>query len=322
MTVFLVDLSHYDGAVSQTEIASWLPLGVVGVTHKIGEGLANDDPLDGTVLARARAVGMPVLGGYFIPHQGVDPVAEARRCVALADRDEGWWRTFPYWFWQIDAERWSGTDRVTKAEIKAFSDALVRVSGVSRMRVCYASRGQYGDTLAGLGLPLWNAHYGANHALPFRAAYAGWGGDHGPGWIGYSGVPADRIAFCQFGSATTVGRTTTTDCSAYRGTLEQLKALIRPDLKGTDMSITPDEIKAIATASAAAVHNQILGHGPTTIGQALAAIGGLQTSVVNLGKLVAAFGTGMVSGSPDAAALAAALRAAADRLAPPSGSTG
>jgi len=265
VTCFVVDLSHYDGAVTEAEMRTWITLGVVGVTHKIGEGLANDDPLDGTVLARARAAGMPVLGGYFIPHQGVDPVAEAKRCIQLADRDEPWWREFPYWFWQIDAERWSPTDRPTPAEIKAFSDALVRESGLARMRVCYASAGQYADDLAGLGLPLWNARYGANPAQPFRAAYTTAGGDAGTGWHTYSGRTP---VLWQFGSRTTVGTTTTTDCSAFRGTPAQLMKLIRPDLVvggqvigGTGVSLT--------SADQAAVWHNIIDLKPDGSGQPL-----------------------------------------------------
>jgi GH25 family lysozyme M1 (1,4-beta-N-acetylmuramidase) len=224
MTVFVIDLSHYDGSITQAELRSWLDLGVIAVTHKIGEGLANDDPLDGPVLTRARAAGIPVLGGYFIPHQGINPVAEARRCVALADRDEPWWRTFPYWFWQCDAERWSGNDRVTRAEIRAFCDELVRLTG--RRVIVYASRGQYGDDLVGLPYALWNANYGANPGGSMARAYALRGGDSGPGWAAYSG---QTPVLWQFGSASTVGHSTTTDASAWRGTLAQFQAFIGGD---------------------------------------------------------------------------------------------
>jgi GH25 family lysozyme M1 (1,4-beta-N-acetylmuramidase) len=231
MTLYGWDCSHYDGSLSSATLARARVEGIVFLTHKVGEGLANDDPLDATVLAAAREVGIEFLGGYYVIHQGIDPVKEADRCIALADQDEPWWRTYPGWFWQCDAERWSLTDRATLSEIRAFCDRLT--TRTSRLVVCYASRGQYGDDLTGLDYPLWNAAYPTSIAGPFETLYPSDGSRH---WAPYSG---QTPVFWQYTSSATIAGVTTCDANAYRGTLSDLRTLIEGG--GQDMAFGPAE---------------------------------------------------------------------------------
>src|SRR5262249_27971909 len=94
----------------------------------------------------------------------------------------------------------------------------------SRRRVVvYASHGQYGDRLRGLGHPLWNANYPTSRQAGFKDLYPG---DSYPGWTAYSG---QTPPLCQYtSSATTPGRTTC-DANAFRGTITQLLTLIGGD---------------------------------------------------------------------------------------------
>jgi hypothetical protein len=107
----------------------------------------------------------------------------------------------------------------------------------------YASAGMYGDRLAGLGHPLWNAHYGTNPVGGFEAVYPG---DSSPGWAPYSG---QTPALLQYGSNTTIAGLTTCDADAYRGTVDQLLTLINggtpPPDQGVDMALTDADVDTI-----------------------------------------------------------------------------
>jgi hypothetical protein len=130
-----------------------------------------------------------------------------------------WWRDFPGWFWQADCENW-GSDFPSPATCKAFCDLLAARTG--RQVICYASHGQYGDTLRGLGHPLWNANYPSTAAGDFRSLYPG---DNGPGWAPYSG---QTPVIWQYTDNATIGRQPGCDANAFRGTLDQLRAVLAP----------------------------------------------------------------------------------------------
>jgi hypothetical protein len=235
MTQFLWDTSHYDGPLSRATLALAHAQGIVALTHKVGEGTGGDDPLDGSVLGNARDAGIPLLGGYHVVRS--DPVGpQVDDLLALADRDEPWWRTFPGWFWQVDLERWP-TDQVPATTGIAFGRELRQRTG--SVVAMYASRSQYGDQLSAWDGPLWNAHY-VSGAGDFRALYPGdaWrptmvGGSRG-GWAAYSGREPD---FLQYSSSATIAGVTTCDISAYRGTLAELTALLTG---GPDMPLRDD----------------------------------------------------------------------------------
>jgi GH25 family lysozyme M1 (1,4-beta-N-acetylmuramidase) len=230
MTIFGTDLSHYDGALNRAFFVRAAAEGIAFVTHKLGEGLGGEDVTQGTALAAARDAGIQILGGYWFLHGNLDPAAEARACVARADADEPWWRDFPGWVWQADAET-SSTGLPTRAHVKAFADELASATG--RVVLVYASHGMYGDSLTGLGHRLWNANYPTGRQAPFRDLYPG---DSYAGWDPYSG---QTPVIAQYSSAATIAGHTTCDVNAYRGTVEDLLTLI-----GADMAAVPtaDEI--------------------------------------------------------------------------------
>jgi hypothetical protein len=224
MTIFGWDTSHYDGDLTRAILTRAKAEGIEFWTHKLGEGLDNTDPKAAAAFAAGQGV-FEVIGGYYFIHHGQDMHAQAARCIAVADQVAPWWRDFNGWFWQTDAETESPYGLPTPSEVKTFADTLAAATG--RTVMVYASAGQYGDRLAGLGHPLWNAHYGTNPAGGFKAIYPG---DDSAGWHAYSG---QTPALLQYGSKATIAGLTTCDANAYRGSLDELLALI-----GGDMPLT------------------------------------------------------------------------------------
>ena len=228
MPLYGWDSSHFDGDLTRTILQRAKDEGIAFWTHKIGEGLDNTDPRAAAAFAAAHAVGFKVVGGYYFIHHGQDMVAQARRCVALADQQAPWWRDFPGWFWQTDAENEQGFGLPTPAEVKQFSDTLADLTG--RTVIVYASAGQYGDRLAGLGHKLWNANYGSDPVGGFKALYPG---DGYRGWRPYSG---QTPVLLQYSSKATIAGLATCDANAYRGTLDDLLEEIMATVDITDAS--------------------------------------------------------------------------------------
>jgi len=169
---------------------------------------------------------MDLLGGYHVVRSG--PVApQVDALLGLANRDEPWWPAFPGWVWQADLERWS-YDNVPASTGIAFAKLLRERT--QRQVFLYASHSQYGDQLAAWDGPLWNADYASRPVGGAAAMYPGdnWQPQH-KGWVGgwapYSG---QTPAILQYTSSATIAGLTTCDANAYRGTREQLLALIRP----------------------------------------------------------------------------------------------
>lgn len=229
MTEYVWDLSHYDGAISRATLAAARAEGIAAIVHKIGEGAdpGLDDRFDNTVLGAARDEGFPLLGGYQVVRSG-PAAAQVDELLALADRDERWWRTFPGWFWMVDLERWP-YDPVPAATGISVAQLLRQRTG--RQVLLYASRGQYGDTLTGWDGPLWNACY-VTGSGPFTALYPG--DSWAPGWAPYSG---QTPALVQFSSSATIAGLTRRDVSAFRGSLTQLTTTLTgsPTRGDTDM---------------------------------------------------------------------------------------
>jgi len=230
MTTYGWDASHYDGVLTLVDLQRAHSEGIEFFTHKLGEGLGGEDTTQGTALAAARDAGIKIIGGYWFCHGEDDPVAEATKFVAMADKDEPWWRTFEGWFWQTDAETETGHTKPSKSWIQKFSDELDRLT--KRVIVTYASHGQYGDSLTGLTYPLWNANYPSSAQKPFKELYPG---DSYPGWSEYSGqVPV----FCQYASSATIAGKTTCDANAFRGTFADLEKFIIGSSGGGDIPVS------------------------------------------------------------------------------------
>lgn len=241
MTIFGWDSSHYDGVLTAAILRQANAEGIVFWTHKLGEGLATTDPYAAEAFGNANGL-FQVIGGYYFIHHGQDMAAQAHRCVALADELAPYWRTFDGWFFQTDAETEQPYGLPTPAEVKTFSDTLAKLSG--KTVIVYASAGMYGNRLAGLGHPLWNAHYGSNPHLPFEDAYPG---DDSAGWNEYSGqIPV----LLQYGSNTTIGGLTTCDANAFRGAIDDLLTLI-----GADMSLTQADATVVISSDNTGITN-------------------------------------------------------------------
>jgi GH25 family lysozyme M1 (1,4-beta-N-acetylmuramidase) len=234
-TVYGWDASHYDGTLTKTVLERAKSEGINFFTHKLGEGLGNVDPTQATALSAARSAGITLLGGYWFIHDTDGAVASAKKCIATADAHEPWWRTFPGWFWQTDAEV-SSTGLPSPSYVKAFSNYLADETG--KRVIVYASRGMYGNSLDGLHHLLWNADYGSNPHGNFKTIYPG---NNSRGWRPYSGQTPTLL---QYGSNATIAGRTTCDANAFRGTLDELTEII----EGDDMPLSTTDINRIVEA--------------------------------------------------------------------------
>lgn len=227
MTIFGWDMSHYDAPDIGTAVAD----GFVFLTHKAG-GDVGDTEL-GAWWGNVK--GLPqdrvLLGAYWVLYPG-NPASRADAFLTRLDAVCPGWRDRDAFLLQVDCEKWGGDPSTMpgRSDIQAFCDRLHARTGL--VPVVYASAGQYGDTLAGLTYPLWNARYPLNYRAGYASAlYAAAGGDNGSGWAAYSG---QTPAIWQFTSSATIAGQTTSDANAHRGTLADLKTLVT----GDDMALT------------------------------------------------------------------------------------
>ena len=225
MTLFIWDASDFDWARGPMDLAAAKADGITGFTHKATEGTSIKHTHTGEALNRARAAGMEFIGAYHVV-RSVSTSAQVNYFLSYLDQVAPWWRTFPGFFLQVDLELWP-YDQVSAATGKAFASQLVAAQ--PKRVITYASRGQYGNSLAGIVTPLWNAAYGNDPAVHYPLAYPG---DGSSNWAPYSGWTP---VFWQYGSQLRIGSQPTCDCSAFRGSLDDLRTLI----EGEDMALTP-----------------------------------------------------------------------------------
>lgn len=220
MTTFGWDQSHYDAPMTVRD-------GIDFVTHKCAEGHHfYKDSEYRTALNSARALGVPVLGAYYVNHPGTI-ADQVDWFVSIVNDETPWWRDVP-WMWQIDAEKFPYMDRApTIAEVNAFGDLLAARTGSPASAIfAYAPTWLYGAGIKNLKYPVWSSNYGTNPTTGYRSAYPG---DNSSRWIPKtsSGTPIGVTpVVLQYGSNTTIGNQTTCDANAYRGTVAQLIASI------------------------------------------------------------------------------------------------
>jgi hypothetical protein len=240
MTIFGWDMSHFDNPGVGTAAAE----GISFITHKAG-GDAPDAEVSawwsGVKGLRPRVL----LGAYWVLYPG----APASRADAFLDRLDATcpgWRDGPFLL-QVDCEKWGGNGGTVppKADIRAFCDRLV--AKMPKLRpVVYAPKWVYGDTLIGLGYPLWASSY-VTGSGSFKSLYPG---DGSSKWAAFSG---QTPAILQYTSSAAIGGQGTSDANAFRGTLADLTALIAPGwatAPASEDDVTPDDVKAIATETA------------------------------------------------------------------------
>ena len=242
MTIFGWDQSHYDAPTLGTALAE----GIVFITHKVGGDKYDPELASWWSGVRRLDPEKYLLGTYWIPRPDLEsnPERAADTWIGILDEDCPGWRDREH-ILQMDAERWNGDDRTkpNRQYLQRLGNRL-RELMPKLMPVCYASRGQYKDELAGLTFPLWNAAYPYEVSEGFKSAYQRAGGDNARHWAMYSGqIPA----LWQYTSHAVIGGQTTSDANAYRGTLTGLKALVAPGWS-SDMDLTPQNLQDIQKA--------------------------------------------------------------------------
>jgi hypothetical protein len=268
MTVFGRDASNFDGTISYSGLAFF--------THKATEGTSVVHDKYGARLNAARAAKVPVLGAYHVLRSGPSLSAQLKYWVAYLDAHTPWWRTYPHWIMQIDAEKWP-YDQVSATTVKNFA-ALVAKSGLPGLKVTYASRGQYGDTLRGISTPLWNANYNGGPGYPGDSWTQGWAAYSGqtPIFLQYTDSPYDR--------------------DAYRGTLTQLLQLTSggntmtslDDLRKYPDGVTRPNFLALQEAASTVLFGTTVGGGETYLSRQLAAVqAGLAASATREAAMMA-----------------------------------
>jgi hypothetical protein len=150
--------------------------------------------------------------------------------LAVVGEVAPWWRDGPF-LWQLDCENFGYNGGApSKGTISAACDYLHAKTGMAPF--VYAPRWEYGDSMTGLGYPLWASNYGINAPGLFVDLYPG---DDSDRWAAYSG---QTPAVLQYGSRAMIGTQSTCDANAFRGSLADLVALTggRPMETGdTDM---------------------------------------------------------------------------------------
>jgi outer membrane murein-binding lipoprotein Lpp len=177
-----------------------------------------------------------LLGAYWVLYPG-NPTARADAFLARLDAACPGWRDRPF-ILQADCEKWNGNGSTVpaRAEIQAFCDRLQ--NRVPKLKpIVYAPRWVYGDSLASLGFPLWASSY-VTGSGGFKALYPG---DSSSKWGAYSG---QTPAILQYTSSATIGGQTTCDANAFRGTFDDLMALVAPGWSD-NMPTAEDIAKAV-----------------------------------------------------------------------------
>jgi hypothetical protein len=235
MTIFGLDFSHYDAVPSGSRVVSE---GFKFMTHKAG-GDSNDAELGAWWSALKPYRDQVLLGAYWVLYPG-SASSRADAFIARLDDQCPGWRDGPF-ILQLDCEKWNGDSSTvpSKADIKACCDRLV-----ARMPklwpVVYAPKWVYGDSLTGLAYPLWASAY----VTGIGTASGLYPGDGSSRWDAYSGkVPA----ILQFTSSATALGQSTCDANAFRGTLDQMTALLAPGW-AEDMDLTDQNLTDIANA--------------------------------------------------------------------------
>lgn len=306
MTILGWDMSHYDAP----GIGAAVSEGYRFITHKAG-GDAIDQELDDW-WAGVRHLGPDVvLGAYWVQYPG-NPIGRADQFLNRLDDVCPGWRDRDSFILQVDCEKWGGNASTVpdRGDIKAFCDRLVARTGGVYQPIVYAPKWVYGDSLQGLGYPLWASSY-VNGSGSGAALYAKAGGDNSSRWNAYSGrIPA----ILQFTSSATIAGQTTCDANAFRGTLDQLKALVAPG-KDHDMALDGKDANTIWAADVIpnprqrgdATTNKTTS-GYFALGDVWARVYDLRDAVANLGKtLLTAINAVAAKDSVDEVALAKAL---------------
>jgi hypothetical protein len=216
MTIFGSDVSHFDSP----DTRKMLSQGIVFQTHKAG-GDADDAELHNWWNLVKTFRSTVLLGAYWVLYPGT-PAARADRFLARLDDQCPGWRDGPF-ILQVDCEKWhNDTSTVPPvSDINAFCDRLA-AKCPKLNPIVYAPDWVYGNKVAALRYPIWASSYVNGTGTP-TFLYPGDDSEH---WHAYGGKEPSIL---QFSSSATMGGQTTCDANAFRGTLNELAALLAPD---------------------------------------------------------------------------------------------
>lgn len=205
MVQFLLDISRWQG--SNPDIARAKADGIVGVIAKATQGSGWVDPMFRTNLDRCRRAGL-LFAAYHYQEAGVSASAQVANIRRTVPKDVP---VIP------DVENGSGGVDLTREIVR-----LLRAEGYT-VPLSYIPRWYWqqlgSPSLAGLP-PLWSSRYPDNVVNDYRTEFS-----QVPArfWDGYGGLP---VALLQFTSSARVAGYSPLDCNAFRGTLQDLKALL------------------------------------------------------------------------------------------------
>lgn len=226
MIQFLWDASAWDWGRGSMDLISAKSAGIVGFSHRATTGTTYKDPNLSKGIAKAMAAGIEIFGAYMVPrtkgNNGNGSIySQVDYFLQYLDDSVHWWRSYPYFFIQVDTEKWrdAAGKVVDDVAIEDGRLACYLLDRYTKKRIIhYAPRWAYSDTIP-TTYPLWNSHY-VGGSGDYKKLYPG---DNFDGWKIYSNqVPI----FLQYSDNSTIGNQVRCDINAFRGTLDDLKKFV------------------------------------------------------------------------------------------------
>lgn len=221
MTIFGIDISSHQAGIDLGRVRRE---GFDYVIIKATEGSGYANPYYSAQLAAAKAAGLLTISYHFV--HAADEAGQLRLLEQTVS---------------------PGSPVILDAEVDGAGEFPVTVDLAHALRAAgwpvvavyfphwfWTQIGQ--PPLLGLGA-LWSSAYPGGSGAA-STIYAAAGGDSAAGWTGYGGLD---VALYQFTDKATVAGISAVDASAYRGTRDQLAAL----LQGDDMPSADDIARAI-----------------------------------------------------------------------------
>ncbi|MFD8496351.1 glycoside hydrolase family 25 protein [Amycolatopsis sp. NPDC059657] len=223
---FIIDISHHQPL--SLDLAQCRRDGCEACFIKAGEGGSYVDPLFAANLAEARAAGMLTAAYWFI-RSNASPAAHVAKIRATVPLDVP---IIP------DVEKAVDGSWPTKAHTDAVIAAIIAAG--YRVPIDYIPLWFWRDywrspSLAG-GRPLWSSRYPDNVVGLLNSEWAQVPASY---WNGYGGQP---VAILQFTSSARIAGYAPLDASAYRGTREELAALLNQE---EEMPLSIEDFKTV-----------------------------------------------------------------------------
>jgi GH25 family lysozyme M1 (1,4-beta-N-acetylmuramidase) len=228
MALFIPDISHHQGDIN---IQALKDQGAAALIARVGQGQGRrtNGQIYGTTQDRkwvrnrdeARRVGLPLVAYWYVGN-----LIAADENARLAEAWVGD-KSIP---WMIDHEDASGNVAFYHQVLAAFARRGLRVV-LGYMPKWYWEGGGGKGSLTP-GPPLVNSRYPSTVGGPPAAVYSRVGGDTHAAWTGFGGQP---VALWQFTNMASMAGMAI-DCSAFRGTREQLAAVLGGQTQEDELS--------------------------------------------------------------------------------------